>query len=366
MSDLRTPLCDLLGIRVPILLAGMANGPGTPELVAAVTRAGGLGVFGASGMTSAALLRDIARARELAPEGPIGVNLQLAQPTPATGERERILEVLRPFRRELGLPDEPPDPVPGDSPASLAEAALGAGAEVIATFDDPAPVAELTRAAGAHLLPLVTTVDEARRAVACGAAAVITQGAEAGGHRGTFGVGGASGPPVPALVGTLALVPQVVDAVGSDVPVIASGGIMDGRGIVAVLALGGQGVSLGTAFLGSAESGAVDVYAGALAVTAGEQTVVTDVVTGRPARWVRNRLLDALVEAGAGTLGWGRQAPLMADVRRAAAEQGRADLLPMLAGEGAALSRTREPAADVVARLVRECETALAGLAARA
>ncbi len=70
---------------------------------------------------------------------------------------------------------------------------------------------------------------------------------------------------------------------------------------------------------------------------------MTDVVTGRPARWVRNRLLDALVEAGAGTLGWGRQAPLMADVRRAAAEQGRADLLPMLAGEGAALSRTREP-----------------------
>ena len=78
-----------------------------------MTRAGGLGVFGASGMTSEALVRDIARARELAPEGPIGVNVQLAQPTPATGERERILEVLEPFRRELGLPDEPPEPVAG-------------------------------------------------------------------------------------------------------------------------------------------------------------------------------------------------------------------------------------------------------------
>ena len=340
MSTLNRPLCDLLGIRLPILLAGMANGPGTPELVAAVTRAGGLGVFGASGMTSAALLRDIARARELAPDGPIGVNVQLAQPTPATGERARILEVLAPFRRELGLPDEPPEPVPGESPVALAEAALGAGVEVIATFDDPTPVAEAAKAAGAHLLPLVTTVDEARRAVACGATAVITQGAEAGGHRGTFGVGGASGPPAPALVGTLALVPQVVDAVGPAVPVIASGGIMDGRGIVAVLALGGQGVSLGTAFLGSAESGAADAYAGALAVTAGEGTVVTDVVTGRPARWVRNRLLDALVEAGAGTLGWGRQAPLMADVRRAAAEQ-------------------------IVTRLVREAESTLAALTTR-
>ena len=81
---------------------------------------------------------------------------------------------------------------------------------------------------------------------------------------------------------------------------------------------------------------------------------------------MRNRLLDALVEAGAGTLGWGRQAPLMTDVRRAAAEQGRADLLPMLAGEGAALSHTREPAAEIVARLVRESEVALAALAARA
>jgi nitronate monooxygenase len=218
----------------------------------------------------------------------------------------------------------------------------------------------------AHLLPLVTTVDEAVRAVACGAAAVITQGGEAGGHRGTFGVGGAHGPVAPAVVGTIALVPQVVDAVGPDVPVVAGGGIMDGRGIVAVLALGAHGVSLGTRFLASNESGAADAYAGALSGTPGEGTVVTDAVTGRPARWVRNRLVDALVEARAGTLGWGQQAQLVADIRRAAAEQGRADILPMLAGQGAALSGPREPAADIVARLVREAEAALAELAARA
>ena len=91
----------------------MAQGPGTPELVAAVTRAGGLGVFGASGLTVERLERDIARARELAPDGPLGVNVQLAPPTPATGERARIVEVLKPFRRELGLPDEPPEPAAG-------------------------------------------------------------------------------------------------------------------------------------------------------------------------------------------------------------------------------------------------------------
>ena len=153
------------------------------------------------------------------------------------------------------------------------------------------------------------------------------------------------GPASAALVGSLALVPQVVDAVGPGIPVIASGGIMDGRGIVAALALGAQGVSLGTRFLGSAESGAADVYAGALATTPAERHGRHRRRHGPPARWVRNRLVDALVEAGAGTLGWGRQAPLIADLRRAAAEQGRADLLPMLAGEGAALSGAREPAA---------------------
>jgi nitronate monooxygenase len=358
--DLRTPLCDLVGIRVPIMLAGMAGGPGTPEVVAAVTNAGGLGVFGASGMTCAAIERAVARARELT-DGPFGVNAQLAAPTPATGERERILEVMRPFRRELGLPDEPPEPAKPDSPVALIEAALAGGATVVTTFDDPAPIAEAARAAGARLLPMVTTVDEAVSAVASGADGVIAQGREAGGHRGSF-----SGGDPTAGGGTISLVPQVADAVGPAVPVVASGGIMDGRGIAAALALGAAGVSLGTRFLASAESNVAEAYVTTLHETRAEQTVVTDVITGRPARWVRNRLLDALVEAGAGTLGWGRQAPLIADLRRAAAEQGRADLLPMLAGEGAALSGGREPAAAIMARLERETELALAGLAARA
>jgi nitronate monooxygenase len=351
---LHTPLCDLLGIRVPILLAAMANGPGTPELVAAVSGAGGLGVFGASGLTIAALERDMARVRELAPGRPFGVNAQLAPPTPATGERARILEVLLPFRRELGLPDEPPEPAQADTAVALIECALAGGASVITAFDDASAVAEATRAAGALFVPMVTTPGEARQAVAAGAAAIIAQGREAGGHRGTYGGGTARGG------GTIALVPQVADAIGPGVPVIASGGIMDGRGIAAAFALGAQGVSLGTRFLASAESGAADVYARTLADTPPERTVVTDLVTGRPARWVRNRFIDALVEADPGTLGWGRQAALTGDIRRAAAEQGRADLLPMLAGEGAAMAGVREPAAEIVAQLVRETEAVLA------
>ncbi|HEY3613797.1 MAG TPA: nitronate monooxygenase [Gaiellales bacterium] len=354
-SRLRTPLCDLLGIRVPILLAGMANGPSTPELAAAVTRAGGLGVLAASGLTCAELERDMARVRELVPGGRFGVNAQLAGPTPATGERARIVAVLAPFRRELGLPDEPPEPAPAASAVELIECALAGGAAVITTFDDPAPVAEATHAAGARLLPMVTTVGEARRARACGADGLIAQGGEAGGHRGTYGGGEARGG------GTVALVPQVADE-AAGLPVLASGGIMDGRGIVAALALGAQGVSLGTCFLASAESGVAEAYAAVVPETRAERTVVTDLVTGRPARWIRNRLLDALVEADPGTLGWGPQTRLVADLRRAASEQGRADILPMLAGEGAALSAEREPAARIVARLEREAEAVLAAL----
>ena len=158
----------------------------------------------------------------------------------------------------------------------------------------------------------------------------------------------------------MSLVPQIADAVGPGIPVVASGGIMDGRGIAAALALGAQGVSLGTRFLGSAESGAADVWAEALHDTPADRTVVTDLVTGRPARWIRNRFVDALLEADPGTLGWGPQTRLVADLRRAASEQGRADLLPMLAGEGAALSGTREPAAEIMAQLVRETEAVLA------
>ena len=163
----------------------------------------------------------------------------------------------------------------------------------------------------------------------------------------------------------MALVPQVVDAVGDSVPVVASGGIMDGRGIAAALALGAQGASLGTVFLAATEAGISPTHRDAIARTSGEHSVVTDLVTGRHARWIRNRLIDALVEANPGHLGWGAQAGLVADIRRAASEQGRVDLLPMLAGQGSALSGPPRPAAEIVAQLVRETEAALASLGAR-
>ncbi|MFN8124396.1 MAG: nitronate monooxygenase [Thermoleophilia bacterium] len=360
MGALETPLCALLGIRHAILLAGMAGGPNTPELVGAVSRAGGLGVLGVSGTTADATAEATRTAVRLAGGAPVGVNLQLAGGTEATTTRERMLEVLAPFRAELGLPPDPPPPPAPDPPLALLEAALDAGARVVTTWHDPSPALPAARAAGAPVLAMTTSVAGAVAARAAGADAVIAQGSESGGHRSRFGPGAETA----SETGTLALVPQVRDALGGDVPVIASGGIADGRGIAAALLVGAQGVSLGTLFLSATESGVTDTYRRALRETAPEDTVVTDQVTGRPARWIRNRIIDALVTANAGTLGWGAQAALIADLRREANRQGRADLMTMLAGQAAAIGAEPRPAATIVRELVEGTEAALA--AARA
>ncbi|MDX6376077.1 MAG: nitronate monooxygenase [Gaiellaceae bacterium] len=357
MDPLRTPLCHLVGIRHAILLAGMAGGPNTPELVGAVSRAGGLGVLGVTGTTVEATVTATRAALALADGAPVGVNVQLAPRTAPTGDRERIAAVLAPFRAELGLPPEPPAPAPAGSPAELAAASVAAGASVITTFEDPTPVIGIAREAGVPVLAMVTSPAEARIAVGAGADAVIAQGSEAGGHRSAFAAG--EGVRSVPEIGTLALVPLIVDAVGDAVPVIASGGIMDGRGIAAALALGASGVSLGTRFLGARESGVADVYRQTLADAERYGTVVTDAVTGRPARWINNRIVAALVAADAGTLGWGAQAAFTADLRKEAARQNAAELLPMLAGQGAALVGEPLPAADIVALLVSQTRAAL-------
>ncbi len=355
-SALSTPLCDLLGIRHALLLAGMAGGPNTPELVSEVSRAGALGVLGVTGMTVDAVARATQAALARAGGGPVGVNVQLAPRSPATGERERIAAVLAPFRAELGLDPEPAAAPAADAPLALLETAVAAGASVITTFEDPTPAIAVARRAGIPLLAMVTTPEEAVRAVAAGASGVIAQGSEAGGHRSAFV--GVDVDPLRPEVGTLALVPQVVDALGPGVPVVASGGIMDGRGIAAALALGAAGVSLGTRFLVARESGIPDCYRRALAGCPADGTVVTDALSGRPARWIRNRIVDALVTAQVGTLGWGGQGAMVADIRRAATAQERADLLPMLAGQGAGLAGEPQAAAEIVAVLLEQTAAA--------
>lgn len=359
MADLRTPLCDLLGIRLPILLAGMAAGPCTPELVAAVSAGGGLGVFGATGMSVEALTRDIGRARALGAEV-IGVNVQITVPTAPRTDPDTLAAALSDVRRALELPSPPPVPHAQAAPAGARElvaAALEAGAGVVTTgLGDPAEIGDLARERGVPVVAMVASVADAELAVASGAQAIIAQGAEAGGHRATFDVP-ADGRV--ALVGTVALVPRVVDAV--DVPVIASGGIMDGRGLAAALALGADGVSLGTRFLLAREAATPGVYRQALPGLPETATVVTDAVTGRPARWVRNTITERLI-AGPGHVGWGPQRRALDDIRRAATERGASEYLPMLAGQGAGMAR-EQGAAEIVAQIAAEARAVIDRLA---
>jgi nitronate monooxygenase len=354
---LHTPLCDLLGIRLPVLLAPMAQGPGTPELAAAVTRAGGLGIVPITGMTREAAASAVRRALELG-GAPVGVNVQLAPAAPGAGTARELQEFLAPIRAELGLPPEPGERPAADPPVALVEAALDAGATVVgAALGDPQPLAAPTRNAGATLLAMISTAAEARQSVMAGADALIAQGGEAGGHRTVFEVPPDGPPP---LVGTLALVPRVVDSV--DIPVIAAGGIMDGRGLVAALALGAQGAMLGTRFLLAEEAAVADAYRARLRVTDETDTIVTDRVTGRPARWIRNRITETLA-SGPPSLGWPAQAAAIADIRAQAARVGNADLLPMLAGQGAGLVGDVRPAAEIVDEIVSEARAVLSRLA---
>lgn len=343
MTGITTPLTRLLGIPRPILLAGMAGGPTTPELVAAVSRAGGLGVFGLAGMSTDAVRRDVAAAVQMAGGAPVGVNVLISPAVPRPGaDPDRVAQVLAPIREDMGLPHPPP---PGPAPATpreLVEAGLEAGATVVATgLGDPAVVADAARDAGAPLVAMVSTVDDARRVVEAGAHAVVAQGSEAGGHRSNFEVPEQGEVP---LVGTMALVRQVVRAV--DVPVVAAGGIMDGAGMAAALALGASGVQLGTALLVAGEAGVPAGWRSRIRHARDDETIITRALSGRPARGLPNALTRALDAPGA--MGWPHQNAAAADVRRAAAAEGDADHMSLWAGQAAGLAGPDRPAAQIM------------------
>ena len=198
-----------------------------------------------------------------------------------------------------------------------------------------------------------TTVEEAVAVEKAGADAVIAQGAEAGGHRGTF-----TGDFQAAMVGTIALVPQVADAV--QIPVIASGGIMDGRGIAAALALGASAVQMGTAFLMCEEAGVPNAYKEAILHAREDQTRITRAFSGRPARGIANRFMTAFesAEAAETILPFPIQNNLTRPLRAAAVKQDRAEFLSLWAGQGVRMAR-RQSAAELMARLVQETSAAI-------
>ncbi|MEX2501574.1 MAG: nitronate monooxygenase, partial [Trueperaceae bacterium] len=247
---MRTAVTERLGIATPIVQAPMGGGPGTVELAAAASNAGALGSL-AGGYLTADDLRVHLQALRTATDNPFAVNIFVPErirvdPTTVAS----VQDVLEPYRVELGLPARTEPPPVQDAFAAQIDVLLDAPSPVVSfTFGlPPADVASRLHDAGCILIATVTTVREAVAAVDAGMDLVCAQGSEAGAHRGTF-----LDDPSEAVIGTVALVPQVCDAV--TVPVIAAGGIMDGRGVAAVLALGAGAAQLGTAFLRCPEAG---------------------------------------------------------------------------------------------------------------
>ena len=339
---LRTPVTELLGIEHPILQAPMASAA-TPALAAAVSEAGGLGALGSSMLPVDELRRQTAELCKLTGR-PFQLNFFCHEPPEVSGDiAERAREYFAPLYDELGLGDPPQPSAPAvEFDEARLEALLELRPPVVSFhFGLPARDAmEAIHAAGMLVLASATTVVEARHLEEHGVDAVAAQGAEAGGHRGSFLVDGDDGP-----VGTLALVPQVVDAV--DVPVIAAGGIADGRGLAAVLALGAGAAQIGTAFLCCPESGISPVYREALRTARADGTIVTRGVSGRPARALRNRLTQEL----SGVLPYPAQLSLTAPLFETAG----ADFQAMWSGQAAALA-TESPAAEVVAAIAGRAE----------
>lgn len=335
-----------LGTRWPIVQAPMAGGIDTPELAAAVSNAGGLGSLGCAYMTAQAIEAAAARVRALTSR-PFAINL--FAPSQTADDRDavaRVSPILQEFRAALGLPATPP-PVPaGDEFAAQLEAVLRVRPAVFSfTFGTPAQwQIEALQARSIAVVGTATSVEEAEALASLGVDAVCAQGAEAGGHRGTF-----LGPFEDAMIGTITLVPQIAARVR--VPVIAAGGIMDGRAIRAALSLGAAAVQLGTAFMACPEAGTSAVHRAALMSTAARVTTVTRAFSGRPARGLRNRFSDAFATIAAAP--FPIQQSLTRDIRAAAAAQGRIDLMQMWAGQGAPLIRAL-PAAALLAALVHE------------
>jgi nitronate monooxygenase len=350
---------DLFRIEHPILLAPMA-GSADADLAIAVCEAGGLGSLPVASIDEAKMRSEIAKIRA-ATSKPINLNFFCHKPPVPSNAREHAWrERLKPYYEELGI--DPAAPVPSSNRTPFDAAFCAAVEELkpeVVSFHFGLPEPALLRRvkqAGCIVLSSATTAAEARFLEQNGCDAIIAQGFEAGGHRGMF-----LSENLATQIGTFALVPQVVDAV--KVPVIAAGAITDARGIAAAFALGASGVQLGTAYLFCPESKILAPHRAALKSAQSDATALTNLMTGRPARGIINRVMREIGPvndiAPAFPLAGGALAPLHA----AAQKQGSGDFSTMWAGQAASLGREM-PARELTAKLVAEAQALMKRMAA--
>ena len=338
------PLTERLKLKYPIILAPMGLIT-TPALAAAVSNAGGLGGIGMWGLTAEEATRRIAGFRQLSPGG-LNVNYPLwPEPRYTAESSEAMRRHLQTHydASRLGSVPQPQGVASDVSPEHVAML-LEQKPEVV-SFHFGLPdqeVIDAIKSAGIFIQSSATTVAEARMLERRGVDAVIAQGSEAGGHRATF-----TGVNIGMQAGLFSLLPQVVDAVG--VPVIAAGGIADGRTAAAAFMLGASAVQLGTAFMRCEEANMYDAHRAALAHADDSCTLITDLISGRPARYIRNKLVDDLVASGLKPLPIPAQMSLTFPLGAA----GDRDFAVLLSGQSAALAKDTH-AAELVERLVEE------------
>lgn len=353
----RNALTERLGLDWPIIQAPMASAT-TPELAAAVSNAGGLGSLGLGASSAETADREM---DEFSATSNRSLNANFfchEDPGDVSGTGAAMAARLQPFYDAKGLGAVGTPFVPYGTFCEAHLDVLRARRPAVVSFHFGLPSPDMLAAVketGAFVLSTATTVAEARRLEADGADAIIAQGTEAGGHRGTF-----LGTDPTVQPGLFALLPQVASAVS--VPVVAAGGIADGRAIAAAFMLGASAVQIGTAFLRCPESAIPDAYRRALAEAGDDSSRVTPLFSGKPARALRNRLTEELRDAEDDVVPYPGQLSVVAPLRKDPAAGDYGDFASMWAGQSASLGRTM-PAADLVRVLAEETTARLEAFA---
>lgn len=347
-------LLDLIGIELPIIQAPMAGANGAAMAIA-VSEAGGLGSLPCAMLDAATASNELALIKQ-STNNPININFFCHTPRESSPEETaRWKETLAAYYAEMGLDasEEYPNILRAPFSSDMCGVVEQYQPKVVSFhFGLPSPkLLKRVKQAGCVVLSSATTVDEARWLEAHGSDAIIAQGYEAGGHRGMFLTNDIAGQP-----GTLALVPQVVDAVS--VPVVAAGGIADGRGVAAAFALGAAGVQIGTAYLFTHEALITDLHRDALRNVKDDQTALTNVFTGKPARGVVNRIMREHGPMSDRVSPFPAAGSVLSPLKQKAESAGCTDFTSLWSGQSASLGRetdsgelTRQLAADAQRRL---------------
>jgi len=348
----------LADLPIPIVQAPMLGATG-PEIAVAVSQAGGLGALAAGATAPREMAAAVAELKSLT-QAPVSVNLLMSPPAAPQAEVvDAALSRLAPWYAELGAPlPAAPNDFGQDFQAQLE--ALTQAAPQVASFTFGILTKgeiDALHAAGSYVIGTATTVAEARAWAEVGADGICAQGFEAGGHRGNF-----LAETQASLVGTLALTALVIEAV--DLPVIAAGGIMDGRGVAAVLALGAAAAQMGTAFLLADQAFVSSPWRHAIETVGDEATALTRAFTGRHARGIENRFMrDLRIEEDA-VPAYPVQNRLTQPLRAAALAAGQSDMMSLWAGQGVRLARPGD-AAQMLQAWWRQAQEAAEALAAR-